>query len=117
MCEYCTILEPPACDDEPDEPEIDFIVSPNPTNDELVIDFKLSQNARASATDRLVDVSILLYDNLGVVQRQNRFAHRCSDGNPGSVKFNVSNLREGTYYLHIESNGEIRKEQIIIKRN
>jgi len=30
---------------------------------------------------------------------------------------NVSNLPEGTYYLHVEAHGEIYKEQIIVKRD
>jgi len=34
-----------------------------------------------------------------------------------TIQFDVSNLPEGMYYLHIEHNGEIEKHQIIVQRN
>jgi len=86
--------------------------SPNPVSDELTINF----DEYFGLSEQSETYSVKLLDNLGTTHRQTRFSHRRKDGKAKPVKFNVSNLREGTYYLHIESNGEIRKEQIIIKR-
>jgi hypothetical protein len=91
-------------------------IFPNPTSDELTIEFEINTVAQAYSTNESTDVSIILIDNMGIVQRQSRFNHRHQDGKPKPIKFNVSNLREGTYFLHIKRNGEIEKEQIIINR-
>jgi hypothetical protein len=53
---------------------------------------------------------------MGRVQREARHRHRRGNREKSAVKFNVSNLRDGTYFLHIESNGEFHKEQIMISR-
>jgi Cu/Zn superoxide dismutase len=62
-------------------------------------------------------VSVKLLDAFGRTQIETQFTHSRSESKTKSVKFNVSNLPEGTYYLHIEHNGKTHKEQIIIKRN
>jgi len=90
-----------------------FTYSPNPVSNEILIDFQHLPTAEGKTEI----YTVKLIDNMGITQRENRFLHRRKDGRTRSVRFNTSNLREGTYYLHIESNGEIRKEQIIIKRN
>jgi hypothetical protein len=59
---------------------------------------------------------VRLIDKIGTTLRQSTFTHSRNDGKAKPIKFNVSNLPEGTYYLHVEGNGEIRKQQIIIKR-
>jgi hypothetical protein len=89
-----------------------FIYSPNPINDILTIDFEIP----STEENRVENISIKLLDNLGRVQRKTQFSHNRRNAKPQPIKFNVSNLREGTYYLHIENGGQIRKEQIIIKR-
>ena len=69
-----------------------------------------------TAKDQTEIYTVKFIDNMGVTQRENRFSHHRREGRSKTVKFNTSNLREGTYYLHIEGNGEIRKEQIVVKR-
>jgi hypothetical protein len=89
-----------------------FIFSPNPVDNELTIEFKhLPTRGNSSET-----YSVKLIDNLGVVHRETTFRHQQGNSRINPVKFNVFNLREGTYYLHIEGNGEIHKEQIVVKR-
>ena len=89
-----------------------FTYSPNPANDELIIDFQHIPTTEGKTET----YSIKLLNNLGFVQRESVFNHRRADGRTRSVKIDVSALPEGTYYLHIEANGEIYKEQIVIKR-
>ncbi|MCL2027828.1 MAG: hypothetical protein FWG79_04995 [Bacteroidales bacterium] len=100
------------------------LVYPNPTKDILVVDFLHElQLADAIPFDeepvdlKELDISIKLYDNMGIVQRQARHKHRRrGNRDKSSVNFNTSNLREGTYFLHIEYEGEIEKHQIIVER-
>jgi hypothetical protein len=95
-----------------------FTFSPNPVADELTISFNEPSNS-ASNSISIVNVSttysIKLIDNMGNLQRQATYTH-----NPNtkslSVKFNTSNLPEGTYFLHIENMGKIEKHQIVVKR-
>jgi hypothetical protein len=91
--------------------------SPNPVNDKLTITFTIPQpeNEIDNAV-RSVAYSVKLIDGLGRTQRENQFSHRSQDGATRSVVFDVSQLREGTYYLRIEGGGEIHKEQIVIQR-
>jgi hypothetical protein len=106
------------------EPGIVIIFSPNPTNDKLTIDFISEQtdeheNTSTETVDNSeITYSVKLFDNSGVVQRQTRHRHRRRGNHQGRsfVEFNVSNLREGTYYLHIEHNEEMERHQIIITR-
>jgi hypothetical protein len=120
-CPNCLILDPDPCPCCPTVPpglgchcceDIWFMFSPNPVSDELTIDFE-NLTIEENKTET---ISVKLLDNSGRVQRENNFNHRRGDNTRRSVKFNVSNLPEGTYYLHIEYNEEIHKEQIIIKR-
>ena len=85
--------------------------SPNPVDDELTINFIQLPARRGAET-----YTVRLIDGSGNVQRETRFEHQPGTGRANPVKFNVSNLREGTYFLHAEGAGEIRKEQIIVKR-
>jgi hypothetical protein len=89
-----------------------FLVHPNPANDEFTIEFfdHIFSNQRQT-------FSVKLLDNTGRTHRQTSFTHSRGDGKRQPIKFNVSNLLEGTYFLHIEGNGEVHKKQIIIKRN
>ena len=97
---------------------INFIVFPNPVNDELVIDFEMNQKAQTSVINRTANISIVLYDNLGFVLRRSRFSHRFSDGKLTPVRFSVSNLPEGTYYLHVHDgmNKHPQMHQIVVQR-
>jgi Zn-dependent metalloprotease len=105
---------------DPPLPPIIITFSPNPTNDKLTIDFISEQTDESEHETNFSEVNytVKLYDNAGVVHRQKNHRHRHRRrGNhqqKSSVEFNVSNLREGTYYLHIEGNGKIEKYQIII---
>ena len=90
----------------------EILTFPNPVVDQLTINFE----QLPTEEEQIANYSVKLYDNLGNVHRQTNFNHRRKDGKAKPIKFNTSNLREGTYYLHIEGNEEIHKEQIIIKR-
>jgi hypothetical protein len=98
---------------------LDVIIkySPNPTANELVIDFveniSDNENIPAEMEQEEVTYSVKLLDNMGVVQRQTGHRHRRKNKH-SEVKFNTSSLREGTYFLHVEGNGELIREQIII---
>jgi hypothetical protein len=99
------------CDDE--EEPIWPKSSPNPVSDILLVDVDVvsttsSQSANTQARTKQT-FNIKLYNNQGFILRQ-------ATATSGKIEFDVNNLPEGTYYLHIESNGEIKKEQIIIKR-
>jgi hypothetical protein len=93
-----------------------FSYSPNPASDELIIDFSSKKSNKNHQTNTEITYSIKLFDNMGVVQRETKHKHNRKNRQKSSVKLNVSRLREGTYFLHIEANGKIHKEQIIIKR-
>jgi|GEM_PF-686027 len=91
-----------------------FTFSPNPVSDVLTIDFRPETLETRFATESrtLPDLifNIRLYDRFGnIVRRHNQVRS-------GEIQLDLSNLPEGTYYLHIERNGEIRKEQIIVER-
>ena len=105
---------------------------PNPTDDELFIVFEhLSIREQQILRGQEIQVlrnqtltfSVRLFDSLGNIHRQIEFTHthhldhnqRNSRAEP--IRFDVSTLREGTYYLHIEGNGQTEKHQIIINRN
>jgi len=88
----------------------EFTYSPNPVGNELSIDFTYIPAADG--------YSVKLMDKSGVTLRESKFNHRQRDGRTRSVRFNISNLPEGTYYLHI-SNGKSRRpqmQQIVIER-
>ena len=117
-CRFCG-LHPCICEDEEEEP--DFLVHPNPVSDVLTIDLTQVETPEAfgartgtstgSATARTNEFfNIRLLNAHGVVVRQQRTS-------AATVQIDVSNLPEGTYYLHIEHNGEIEKHQIIVQRN
>ncbi len=87
-----------------------LILSPNPASNELNVSFeRLPTPENQSET-----YSVKLLDNNGVVQRQAQFKHHRKNGKAQPVKFNVSALKHGTYFLHVEGNGKIHKEQVII---
>ena len=84
------------------------IAYPNPTGDILIIDmnrFACTGGGCCIGTT----YSIRLLDERGSIVRQQQ-------ARGGQVEFDVSRLPEGTYFLHIEGGGEIRREQIIIRR-
>jgi len=84
---------------------------PNPVDDVLTINLA-QQKAEAlgiHATSEII-FDIRLLDRMGTVVRQQRTQ-------ANTIQFDVSNLPEGMYYLHIELNGKIQKHQITIKRN
>jgi subtilisin family serine protease len=88
------------------------IFSPNPVNDVLTIDLTLvkipdSYDAQSSSKT-IFDARLLNAQGVIVRQQQTQAS---------SIQFDVSNLPEGTYYLHIEHNGKIEKHQIIVQRN
>jgi hypothetical protein len=96
--------------------EIRISYSPNPTANELIVEF-INEHADTwtETDDSELNYSVKLYDNAGVVKRQTNHRRRKRD-RESSVKFSISNLQEGTYYLHIESDGELEKHQIIVTK-
>ncbi|MCL2027748.1 MAG: C10 family peptidase [Bacteroidales bacterium] len=108
---------------------IKFTYFPNPTKERLTVEIIELRRADEDSFDAdqepidlpELDISIKLYDNMGIVQRQARHKHRRRgnrdrDSDNSSVRFDTHNLREGTYFLHIEYEGEIEKHQIIVER-
>jgi hypothetical protein len=86
-------------------------------DDELIIEFEdqnvssLSslQNQQPSAVKAC---NIKLYDQNGIEVR--RIFWR-SNQSSKKIHINTRNLKTGTYYLHLESEGKIRKDQILVK--
>jgi len=95
-----------------------FLAFPNPVDNILTINLTQVETpeiwtgtSTSSATIRASEVFyIRLFNAHGMIVRQQRTQAR-------TIQFDVSNLPEGTYYLHIEHNGEIEKHQIIVQRN
>jgi C1A family cysteine protease len=90
-----------------------YSYAPNPVGDELEVAFiQLPATKNAAET-----YSVKLLNGSGRVLRKTSFRHQSRElARSKSVKIDVSKLNEGTYFLHIEANGEIHKEQIIVKR-
>ena len=84
-----------------------FIAYPNPTSEILYIDINDTAAAR-SALDPTYDIR--LYDMQGNQLRQTNAKKN------GKVQFNVANLPDGTYFLHIYDgiNAQPNMQQIII---
>ena len=101
-------------DDDPEDEEdpISFTYFPNPVSGELTLEF----TNLPSRGEQSTAFSVRLLDNRGITLTQRQFRHHRKNSKPQPVKINVSSLRDGTYYLHVEGGGKIRKEQIIIKR-
>jgi len=89
---------------------------PNPAEAELTIEFKdLNPDfleIYPTATTHSFDIR--LFDRNG---RQIRRTSWDTDRSSRSVHFDLRNLPQGTYYLHLETDGQIQKHQIIIQRN
>jgi len=109
----CTCLLPPII--------VTSITHPNPADDILTIDltqrkteaFEARTDTSAPLSDRVRTsevFNIRLLNAQGMIVRQQRTQ-------ANSIQFDVSNLPEGTYYLHIEHNGEIERHQIFVQRN
>jgi hypothetical protein len=108
--------------------------SPNPTNNELIVNFEelptmensnevsvaqnidvLSMPQNPTNTNQTATYSVKLLDASGMVLRQAQFTHLYGEGTPQPVRFNLSSLRKGTYFLHVEGGGELVREQIVVK--
>jgi len=92
---------------------IESLFSPNPVSDILTIDLTQTDIDAFgiqpfSETETIFDIRLL--NSHGMVVRQQRTQ-------AATIQFDVSNLPEGTYYLHIEHGGEIEMHQIIVQRN
>jgi len=87
------------------------IAFPNPVSNVLTIDLtQATTNAFENQTTSEAVFNVRLFNAHGMIVRQQRTK-------AATIQFDVSNLPEGTYYLHIEHNGEIEKHQIIVQRN
>jgi len=79
----------------------------------LTIEVEFTENARVAVSANRIEQNIIydirLFNAQGVVVRQQQTK-------TGKIEFNVTNLPEGTYFLHIERNGQIQKEQITVER-
>jgi len=87
------------------------VFSPNPVSDILTIDLTQTDTDAFGIqpfSEMIFDIRLL--NSHGMIVRQQRTQ-------ASSIQFDVSNLPEGTYYLHIEHNGEIEMHQIIVQRN
>jgi hypothetical protein len=108
---WCPLELPP--------PILNSITYPNPADGTLYIDLDVVQEqifqSGAISSVQTTQIqsnqvfSIKLYNRQGNVVRQ-------ATATGGRIELDVNNLPEDTYFLHIETNGEIRKEQIVIKR-
>jgi hypothetical protein len=91
---------------------IRFTYYPNPVINELTIDFlNLPTESDLSET-----FTVKLIDKMGNTRKQSEFKHHRYDGKAQPVKFDVSALSDGTYYLHVAGGGKIEKMQIIVER-
>ena len=87
------------------------IFSPNPVSNILTIDLTQQPgNSTDNQPNSEIIFNIRLINSQGTIVRQQQTP-------VATIQFDVSNLPEGTYYLHIEHNGQIEKHQIIIQRN
>jgi hypothetical protein len=92
---------------------------PNPVSDVLFIDVGQHAKTRISCThthscscaQQDITYDIRLLNAQGVVMRQQR-------AKSGTIEFNVTNLPEGTYYLHIHDgvSRQPRMHQIVVER-
>jgi hypothetical protein len=101
----------------------DYLITKNPIDKELQVHIVSRSSSVGDSGDlptepidnSEINISFKLLDNTGVTHRRTNHRRR-KNRETTSVEFDVSNLREGTYYLHIESDGQIIKEQIIVTR-
>ncbi len=96
-----------------------YRVYPNPTNEVLTIEFEPQQTAfstlssvsQTPQSSSMQTCDIKLFDKDGYVIKQLLWQ---SNQMSNKVQMDTRNLKKGTYYLHLESNGMLKKEQIIV---
>ncbi len=86
---------------------------PNPATAEVMIWYPPTPCPERQ--NQVSALSVSLLDKSGKVQRKTKFGEYREDKGAES-KLDVSTLKEGTYYLHVEGNGKIHKEQIMVKK-
>jgi hypothetical protein len=93
---------------------ISYTYHPNPANEELTITFgDLNPNVLQNQTSSVTyTFDIKLFNKEG---RQVRQASWNTNHPSKHVHFDLRRLQKGTYYLHLESEGQVKKEQIIIQ--
>jgi hypothetical protein len=122
-CQVCLPPHLPPCKSCPLDilpPILNSIIYPNPADGTLYIDLDVvvqEQIFQASTTSTIQTFqsqtqqifNIRLYNKQGNIVRQ-------ATATGGRIEFDIDNLPEDTYFLHVETNGEIRKEQVVVKR-
>jgi hypothetical protein len=114
-CQYCPAPHLPPCPYCPGIrlPDLQSIVYPNPTNEELTIEFDDVQSGVHSYSTSIQTCDIKLFDKDG---REVKRSSWKSNQSSKKVHLDTRNLKKGTYFLHLESNGQVKKEQIIIEK-
>jgi len=81
---------------------------PNPTSDVLNVEVGQSSSSKSEGTSLTYDIR--LYDGQGILLRQ-------TSSKGGTVQFNLSNLPDGIYYLHIYDgvNSKPEIQQIMVE--
>lgn len=85
-----------------------YLVSPNPASDHIMIEENYEDNIEASSVD-MKKADMRMYNQQGKMVRQKELKEK-------KERIDVSNLKEGTYFLHIILQDRVLKQQIIIKR-
>lgn len=88
-----------------------FTVSPNPASDVIAIQPKQSAVAAKTMGASPVVTEVRVYDQMGNLKRQQSFGA----GTP-AVQVNVSGLKEGLYYVEINTGKVKEKQTFIISR-
>ena len=83
---------------------------PNPVSDILFVNLEQSRSYSGNRGRSTSLFNIRLFNAHGMIVRQKRTQAT-------TIQLDVSNLPEGTYYLHIEHNGDVEKHQIVVQRN
>lgn len=97
-------------------PSISFTYYPNPANDMLTIEFgdPDPEHLQSRGTLDKYSFDIKLFNHDG---RKVRHTSWDTERSSRKIHIDLRNLPEGTYFLHVEGNGQVQKKQIIIQRN
>jgi subtilisin family serine protease len=89
--------------------KFNYVYYPNPANNTINVGYSNSENKIMETRSKGgKPFSVKLYDDFGKVLINN------SSDEGAEIQLDVRNLTNGTYYLHITSDGETEKKQVIV---
>jgi subtilisin family serine protease len=89
------------------EDDYSYSLSPNPSNDELTIEYQAKEK-EGLRTVPGKNFNVALIDSKGQI-------HRAGKSNGNRIVLNTQDMVAGTYYLHINDGKKLIKRQVIIK--